>query len=73
MTGPFIQLSEAGTGKPILINLSTVTSFAPHGRSGAYVLLLGEGTRLEVDETPADIAGRLEAAGLTCQPQSAIT
>jgi hypothetical protein len=67
MTGPFIELTEPGTGKQLLINTAVVASIAPHGRSGSYIFVVGNGERMEAEETPGEVSALLQAAGVACQ------
>ncbi|MCC7370858.1 MAG: hypothetical protein IT306_20765 [Chloroflexi bacterium] len=64
MSGPFVELTESETGRPLLVNVDRVLCVAPHGRGGAFVYLSGSPERMEIDETPARVAEILAAAGV---------
>ena len=65
MCGTFIELTEAGTSRFMLVNADRMICVAPHGRGGSYVYLVGGPDRFEVDETPGRIAEILQTAGVT--------
>ena len=64
MSGPFIELTEAETSRLLLVNTDRLTCVAPHGRGGSFIYLLGTPDRMDVDETPAQIAEILQVAGV---------
>jgi len=64
MAGPFIKLTESETNRLMLVNVDRVTCVAPHGRGGSFVYLVGAADRMEVDETPTQIAEILMVAGV---------
>ena len=68
MSGPFIPLTEAETNRLLLVNTDRVTCVAPHGRGGSFIYLLGGPDRMEVDETPGEIAELLKLAGVAALP-----
>lgn len=64
MSGPFIELTESETSRPLLVNVDRVICVAPHGRGGAFVYLMGGPNRIEVDEAPARVSEILQGAGV---------
>jgi hypothetical protein len=68
MSGPFIELTEAETSRPMLVNLDRVICVAPHGRGGSFVFLAGGPDRIEVDETPGRMSEILQTAGALYSP-----
>ena len=67
MSGPFIELTDTETGRPLLVNVDRVICVAPHGRGGSFVFLTGGPNRIEVDETPGRLSEILQAAGVVYQ------
>ena len=70
MSGPFIALTESETNRLMLVNLDRVTCVAPHGRGGSFVYLVGTADRMEVDETPPQIAEMLKRAGVAAPTEA---
>jgi hypothetical protein len=63
MSGPYVQLTESETSRPILFNVDRVICVAPHGRGGSFIYVLGSSDRFEVEEPPSRISEILQAAG----------
>jgi hypothetical protein len=70
MAGPFIIASERETSRPLVINATAIACVAPHGRSGSFIFFAGGVERMEVEQTPDDVATLLREAGLTCRAQN---
>ena len=64
MSGPFIELTESETSRLMLVNVDRVVCFAPHGRGGSFLLLVGSPDRIEVEESPGRISEILQSAGV---------
>jgi hypothetical protein len=64
MSGPFVELTDTETSRPMLVNVDRVVCVAPHGRGGSFVFLTGGPERIEVDEAPMRVSEILEAAGV---------
>jgi hypothetical protein len=64
MSGPFVELTESESSRPLLVNMDRVICVAPHGRGGSFVYLMGGLERVEVDETPARVSEILQGAGV---------
>lgn len=69
MSGPFIELTESGTSRPMLVNIDRVTCVMPHGRGGSFICTAANPDRFEVDEPPGRISEMLRAARMI-YPQS---
>lgn len=64
MSGPFIELTEFETSRPMLVNVDRVICIAPHGRGGSFIFLAGGPDRIEVEEGPGRVSEILQAAGV---------
>jgi hypothetical protein len=70
MSGPFVELTESQTSRPMLVNVDRVICVAPHGRGGSFVFLAGGPARVVGDASPGRVSAILEAAGVMYAPEA---